>query len=483
MSNHGEESATGRRTGPMRRLEEHGLDPAALLALARGGAALSELYFERSRATTCLLEEGRVEKVMVGQDEGLGLRAVWGAHTSYGYANALERAAVQELARGVAAATGRPFEGEPPELRLIRPAVPTWSLQVVPPDRAEVAAKVALLRRADEAARAYDARIRQVKVAYRDRVQEVLIANSDRLLVEDERIQLVLMVQVVAEAAGRIETGYEAVGGFAGLDFFDEMPPERVAETAARRAVQNLTARRAPGGTMPVVLGAEAGGTMVHEAVGHGLESDLAGEGLSVYTDRVGERVASPLVTVVDDATLPGRRGSFLVDDEGTPSQRTVLIEQGVLKGYLFDRLSQLKGTPGPLTGNGRRESYRHKPIPRMTNTYIASGQTSPEAVVRATAKGLFVRKMGGGEVNTVNGDFVFEVTEGYLIENGEVGEPVRGATLTGNGPKVLQMIDLVGTDLGWSIGTCGKEGQGAPVSDGQPTLRIPEIIVGGEAG
>jgi len=232
---------------------------------------------------------------------------------------------------------------------------------------------------------------------------------------------------------------------------------------------------------MPVVLSAEAGGTMVHEAVGHGLEADLAGEGLSVYTGRLGEQVASPLITVIDDATLPGRRGSFLVDDEGTPSQQSVLIEAGVLRSYLADRLSLFKGAASGLTGNGRRESYRHQPIPRMTNTYIAPGRTDPAEIIRSTPRGLLVRKMGGGQVDTVNGDFVFEVAEGYLIENGAVGEPVRGAILTGNGPKVLQMIDLVGSDLGWSIGTCGKDGQGAPVSDGQPTLRIPEIIVGGE--
>jgi TldD protein len=346
-----------------------------------------------------------------------------------------------------------------------------------------VAAKVALLKRADEAARGYDPRIRQVKVAWRDRVQEVAVANGEGVLVEDSRVQLVFLVQVVAEGGGRIETGYEAVGGFVGMDLFQGMPPERVAETAARRAVQNLTARRAPGGTMSVVLGSEAGGTMVHEAVGHGLEADLAGEGLSVYTGRLGEQVASPLINVIDDATLPNRRGSFLFDDEGTPSQETVLIERGVLRSYLADRLSLLKGAATHLTGNGRRESYRHKPIPRMTNTYIAPGQTDPSEIIRSTPKGLFVRKMGGGQVDTVNGDFVFEVSEGYLIENGAVGEPVRGAILTGNGPKVLKTIDLVGTDLGWSIGTCGKDGQGAPVADGQPTLRIPEIIVGGEAG
>jgi TldD protein len=468
----------------LRRLESHDVDLLRLLALAQGEPkTLSEVFYERSRVTSCLLEGGLVEKISVGLDEGLGIRSLLGGRTYYGYSNDLERGLLEDIARGVAAGVERPVR-ERPGLDIVRPQVPGWITEIRRPDLEPVAEKVALLKRADEAARACDGRIRQVRVAYRDRVQEVLIADSEGLLVEDDRVQLVFFVQVVAADGGRIETGYEAVGGFCGLDFFKTTPPEQVAETAARRAVQNLIARRAPGGTMPVVLSAAAGGTMVHEAVGHGLEADLAGEGLSVYTGRIGEKVASELVTVIDDATLPGRRGSFMVDDEGTPSEETVLIEAGVLKGYLYDRLARLKAGGEPhLTGNGRRESYRNRPIPRMTNTYIARGTSDPESILRATDRGLFVAKMGGGQVNTVNGDFVFEVSEGYLIEKGAVGEPVRGATLTGNGPKVLQMIDMVGSDMGWGIGTCGKDGQGSPVSDAQPTLRIPEIIVGGEAG
>jgi len=231
---------------------------------------------------------------------------------------------------------------------------------------------------------------------------------------------------------------------------------------------------------MPVVLSSEAGGTMIHEAVGHGLEADLAQQGLSVYSGRLGERIASEAVSVVDDATLPNRRGSLAFDDEGTPAQRTLLIERGVLKGYLYDRLTAMKdGTVS--TGNGRRQSYRHRPIPRMTNTLILPGEEDPEAILSSTPAGLLVVRMGGGQVNTVNGDFVFEVSEGYRIENGRAGEPVRGATLTGNGPRVLEQIDRVGRDLGFAVGTCGKDGQAAPVSDAQPTIRIPELTVGGE--
>ena len=240
-----------------------------------------------------------------------------------------------------------------------------------------------------------------------------------------------------------------------------------------------LSARKAPGGRMPVVLSSEAGGTMVHEAVGHGLEADLSQNGLSVYTGRVGEQIGSPLVTVLDDATLPGRRGSFRFDDEGIEAQKTVLVENGVLKGFMYDRITAMKDNASS-TGNGRRESYQARPIPRMTNTMIASGESDPADIIRACEKGLLVKKMGGGQVNTVNGDFVFEINEGYMIEKGQVGEPVRGATLVGNGPAVLKSITMVGTDLGFAIGTCGKDGQGAPVSDAQPTLMITDIVVGG---
>jgi len=337
-----------------------------------------------------------------------------------------------------------------------------------------------MVKRANHVARNFDPRVRQVLVTYRENRQEVLIATSAGEVFEDTRSYLTAMVQVVASAGGTVQTGYESVGGLIGMELFDAEPLEIAAEKAARRALMMLTARKAPAGRMPVVLSSDAGGTMIHEAIGHGLEADLAQAGLSVYSGKIGQQIASPLVTVIDDATLPGRRGSFRVDDEGTKAQRTVLVEQGILKTYLYDSLTAMKDG-ARSTGNGRRESYRHRPIPRMTNTMIAPGTTKPADILKATPNGLFVRKMGGGQVNTVNGDFVFEVSEGYRIENGRIGDPVRGATLVGNGPTVLMSIDLVGSDLGFSIGTCGKDGQGSPVSDAQPTLRIPEITVGGE--
>lgn len=349
------------------------------------------------------------------------------------------------------------------------------------PGRSSLSAKARLVASANAAARGRDRRVRQVRITYRDVSQRLAIFTSTGDTADGERVLTTLAVTVVAGEGDRLQTGYEPVGGTAGMELFDAEPAEAVATRTADLALTLLGAAPAPSGPMPVVLSSEAGGTMVHEAVGHGLEADLAGEGLSVYGDRVGDAVATPAISVVDDATLPGRRGSFAFDDEAVPAARTVLVDRGVLRGYLHDRRSAMKLDATP-TGNGRRESYRHAPIPRMTNIFIAPGDDDPEAIVRSVDRGLFVRRMGGGQVNTVNGDFVFEVVEGYRLEHGRIGEPVRGATLTGNGPAVLAAIDRVGRDLGFAIGTCGKDGQGVPVADAQPTLRIPELIVGGTA-
>jgi TldD protein len=318
-----------------------------------------------------------------------------------------------------------------------------------------------------------------VTTQYRDQTRHVRIANSLGQFSEERQIHLVFFVQAVASEADVIQTGYEPFGGLCGFEGFTEEVAVETARSAAKRSVLMLKAPPAPAGVMPAILSSEAGGTMVHEAVGHGLEADLAMEGLSVYEGKLGERVANSLITVLDDPTVPGRRGSFQFDDEGTPAQRNVLIDRGILKSYMLNRLyAQKAGMES--TGNGRRESYQYRPIVRMTNTMIAPGDTPPEEILRGVETGLFVTRMGGGQVNTVNGDFVFEVSEGYLIKKGKIDHPVRGATLTGNGPVVLQAIDKVGNDLGFGMGTCGKDGQGVPVADAQPTLRIPEITIGG---
>jgi TldD protein len=288
-----------------------------------------------------------------------------------------------------------------------------------------------------------------------------------------------MSVNAVAAEGPVIQTGYDSAGGTRGLELFDGEKPADLGRQAARRALLMLKARRAPAGRMAVVLSGEAGGTMVHEACGHGLEADLAQKNLSVYSGKKGTQVASELVTVVDDGTLPGRFGSFRFDDEGNPAQKTVLIDKGILSGYMYDHITAARDGVEP-TGNGRRQSFQHRPIPRMSTTYLAPGETPPEEIIRETKSGLLVRHMGGGQVNTTNGDFVFDVPEGYLIENGEATVPVRGATLTGNGPDVLKQIDMVGSDFGFSLGICGKDGQGVPVSDAQPTIRIPSLVVGG---
>ncbi len=327
----------------------------------------------------------------------------------------------------------------------------------------------------------YDKRILQANVSYKDYKQDIFIINSEGNIAEDSREIITFFVNVVVSDGKKTEMGYEPVSAFMGFEFFDKIDPAEIARKACKRAITLLEAPFAPSGTMPVVLSIEAGGTMIHEAIGHGLEADIAGSGLSVYSDKIGEEVASKLITVVDDSSLIGKRGSYRFDDEGTPSNKNILVENGILKKYMSDRLSNIK-YGYELTGNGRRESYEHQPIVRMSNTMIAKGESLPEDIIKTIDRGLFVKKMGGGQVNTVTGDFVFEVMEGYILKNGAVCEAVSGATLMGNGPEILNNIDMVGNDMGYSVGTCGKDGQGAPVSDGQPTLRIPSIVVGGKS-
>jgi TldD protein len=456
------------------------LDPKKVLQRAlKNGGEFADLFVEDLDSTSLQFEAGRMDNVVAGVDRGAGLRIVANGRTIYAYTNDLTEAGLIELADQLAGAVRQGQSGHVGALKATPPGVRMAVKR--DPTGAALQEKIDFVKRANAAAWQSDL-IKQVRVVYRDRQRKLAIANSHGMQNAEVQKSLVFLTQVVASDGNVIQTGYEPIGGATGFEILDNDAPERIARIAADRALQNLKARPCPAGTMPVVLSAEAGGTMVHEAVGHGLEADLADQGMSVYAGKVGQKVASDLVTVIDDGTMPGMRGSFGYDDEGHASQRNVLIENGILKTYMYDKLMALrKGVES--TGNGRRESYRHKPIVRMTNTYIASGISEPGLILSSVDKGLFVKKMGGGQVNTVNGDFVFEVTEGYLIENGKIGAPVRGATLTGNGPQTLQQIDMVGNDLGFSIGTCGKDGQGVPVTDAQPTLRIPEMVVGGSEG
>ena len=455
-----------------------GIDCAALLkrALAAGGE-FADIYYEDGAYTTVTCEDGKVERVLAAADRGVGIRVISGFSTAYAYTNQLDYRSLLQLAETVShgVRSGLPA----PDFNLCAPRRAPGQAVTLPPDQVELARKVELVNRADAAARGFDARVRQVLAVYRDSRVKTQSVNSLGEFHEDDACASVFIAQVVARDGKETQTGYEPVGGSRGFELFDAVSPEELALTAAGRSVMMLGARKSPAGRLPVVLSSEAGGTMVHEAIGHGLEADLVQAGTSVYRGRVGQKVASELVTVIDDATIPYARGTFGFDGEGTPAQRTVLVENGVLKGYLYDRLSAMKEGCAS-TGNGRRESYRCRPIVRMTNTLIAPGKSEPADIVKSVSKGLFVKRMGGGQVNTVNGDFVFEVSEGYLVENGVIGEPVRGATLAGNGPEVLGQIAMVGNDLGFGIGTCGKDGQGVPVADAQPTLLIPAITVGG---
>jgi TldD protein len=446
-------------------------------ALSRGGE-YADIFIEQKRATSIHLEDEKVEKVVSGVDHGVGIRLISGGKTSYAFSNDVSENSLMELAETLSRTLhGAVFDrvvamkrGEPGTDFVVR----------ILPERVPMEKKMTVVKEADHVARSCDSRIKQVSVSYRDSIQRVQIATSDGTLAEDERVSTLCFIHVIASEGRTIQTGYEATGGHIGFELLGESAVEELALKASRRAVMMLRARRATGGRMPVIVSSEAGGTMIHEAIGHGLEADLAQHGLSVYSHKLGMDVASRLVTVIDDATLPYKRGSYRFDDEGSASRRVVLVEKGVLTGYLYDRLTSMRDGV-QSTGNGRRESYQHRPMPRMTNTFIVPGDSTPEGILKSTLGGLFVKKMGGGQVNTITGDFVFEVQEGYRIENGTIGEPVREATLIGNGPQVLKSIDMIASDIGFSIGTCGKDSQGVPVSDAMPTIRICEMVVGGE--
>lgn len=465
-----------------------GIDPKAVLAkaLSRGGD-LAELYFEELESTRISIEDRKVDKIVDGIDRGVGLRVIFENRSVYGYTTDLTQGALMTLAESLAQAVdvheGRTVQArEIPDWRWSEQRAATirdYSVQE-PPKRVSISDRIALARRAEKGARDEFSEAKQVSAIILDSERKILVVNSDGLVSSDSKTYLSCYTEVVGEKDGRIESAHEGDGGFVGLEFFKETTPESIGKECARRVKVLLSAVPAPAGTLPVVLSADAGGTMIHEAVGHGLEADLACNGLSVYQNKIGQQVASKLITVIDDGTIPAKRGSYRFDDEGNPSKKTVLIENGILKGYLVDRISALKFDLEP-TGNGRRETFRHRPIVRMTNTYIAPGKDDPAQILADTKKGIFVKAMGGGQVNTVTGDFVFAVTEGYLIQDGKLGPAIRGATLVGNGPKAMMIVDRVGNDLGYAIGTCGKDGQGAPVTDAQPTLRIPELTVGGE--
>lgn len=449
-----------------------------LRAAMRGDTLYGDVFFEQKDYTQVHLESGRLEKVEQAVDTGVGIRIIVPWKTFYASTNALDEENLMDIARNLGSASGGEGHFQLPSTEFGK-AVYDFSIGT-DPQSVGLQEKVDLVKRLEKMIRGMEKRVKQVRAIYRDSRQFVRIENSYGVTVEDSRTQVVLSLLIVGEKDGDVQTAYEAIGGFSGFDYFTGERIEELAAKTVKRLAGLLKAVEAPMGMKTVVLAAEAGGTMIHEAIGHGLEADLALEGLSCYKDLVGQQIAASVIDIVDDATVPNLRGTYAYDDEGIPGERTVLVEKGILKGYLVDRFHSMKYNI-PSTGNGRRESYEHRPIPRMSNTMILPGSDNPESIVKSVDEGVLVVKMGGGQVDTVRGDFVFEISEGYRIERGKVGPMIKNATMMGNGLKVLKDIDMVGSDLGIGIGTCGKDGQGVPVADAQPTLRIPEIIVGGK--
>lgn len=442
----------------------------------------ADLYFQYARSEAWSLDEGIVKSGSFNIDQGVGVRALSGEKTAFAYSDDISAAALADAAGAVRAIASAGQTARAPLLQaqaqqagLYLPHDPLASLSAE--------AKVALLERLEGFARAADPRVVQVNAGLAGEYEVILVAGSDGRLAADIRPLVRCSISVIVEEKGAREQGSAGGGGRFDFSYFDDAVLRRYAEEAVHQAVVNLKAEAAPAGQMTVVLGAGWPGILLHEAVGHGLEGDFNRKGSSAFSGRVGERVAAAGVTVVDDGTIAQRRGSLNIDDEGNPSQRTVLIENGILKGYLQDSLNARLMGVGP-TGNGRRESFAHLPLPRMTNTMMLAGAHDPQEIIASVGKGIYAANFGGGQVDITSGKFVFSMSEAYLIENGRITRPIKGATLIGNGPDVLTRVSMIGNDLRLDpgVGTCGKEGQSVPVGVGQPTLRIDGLTVGGTA-
>ncbi len=445
----------------------------------------ADLYFEYEVSEGVSLEEGLVKTASRDISQGVGVRALAGDRTGYAYANDISIPQI-EIAAQTARSIATDFGGSTdlPAQRVGGPSRDLYSVDHSVLD-APLPARIDLLQEIDRFARAYDPRIHHVMAGVSCESKVVLVVTSDGTVVGDVRPLARLNVTCIAQDGSNRQVGSFGGGGRVGFDFFfDQNRWQHFAREAARRAIINLSARPAPAGTMTVVLGPGWPGILLHEAVGHGLEADFNRKGVSAFSNLLGQRVASELCTIVDDGTIPWRRGSLNVDDEGTPTGRTVLIENGILRGYLQDKLNA-RLTKMPLTGNGRRESFAHAPMPRMTNTFMLAGASAPEEIIASVPYGLYAVAFGGGQVDITSGKFVFSASEAYLIEQGRVTHPVKGATLIGNGPDVLKRVSMVGNDLELDagVGTCGKDGQSVPVGVGLPTIRIDGLTVGGTQG
>jgi TldD protein len=460
---------------------DHEVIKRTLHSALRTGGDFAEVFVEDRKGSTARLDDGRLQSFNSGRDRGAGIRVVSGDTTGYAHTADLTEDGLRSAAEAAAAAA-RGGGGGVRTAPLSRVEAPSPVDVRVLPETVDKDKKAALLLQADQAARSEGAAIKQVIAVYGDGRRRILVANSDGVLAEDDQVRTRFMVQAVAAADTGMQTGYESTGFTMGFELFDQLDVEEFARTAARRALRKLRARPAPSGALPVVINRGGGGVMFHEACGHGLEADAVAKDASVYAKRVGQLVASPLVTLVDDGTMGPEWGAFAVDDEGRPAGRNVLIEDGVLTDYMWDHLRARKADR-PSSGNGRRESYRHVPMVRMTNTFLVNGQEDPAEIIRQTPNGVYVASLGGGQVDTATGDFVFGMTEAYLIEDGQITDPLRDANLIGNGPEVLRNIDAVGNDFAMGPpGMCGKDGQSVPVGDGNPTLRVTSLTVGGTA-
>ncbi len=449
-------------------------------ALSAGGE-YADLYFESVTSTSLGVDEGLVKTASQGISVGCGIRVLSGERTGYAYTDDLSSERLLKAARTAALIASGPAKEIMSGFRHTEASASLYPVAGAETD-SEIAAKLKLIERADRAARAYDPRITQVRAGINDELRRILVAASDGTFASDTQPLARLNVFVIAKDGVNTSKGTSGGGGRVMLDFFEgEKSPEHFASEAARTAILQLDAVEAPAGEMEVVLGPGWPGVLLHEAVGHGLEADFNRKKTSAFAGLMGQKVASSKVTVVDNGTMANRRGSLNVDDEGTPTQETVLIENGILKGFLSDKLnSRLMGMPN--TGSGRRESYHHIPMPRMTNTYMLNGDDMPEDIIKSVKRGLYAVNFGGGQVDITNGKFVFSASEAYLIEDGRVTRPVKGATLIGNGPEALKYVSMVGNDLALDegIGTCGKAGQSVPVGVGMPTVKLDRMTVGG---
>jgi TldD protein len=451
-------------------------------ALSQGGD-YADIYFEYLATSTISMDESIVKAATQGVSLGVGVRVLSGERTGYAYSDDLSPEKIRHAAKVAACIANGPAKVDKSSLQegLKRNLYPVLTA----PNELGFAERLDLVKRAEKAARAYDPRIFQVQATYADSLRHVLVANSEGVLNFDRQPMARLNVSALArEGNGSPQSGYSGGGGRVELEFFlNEKTPEHFAREAGRQAIVQLGAVEAPAGESTVVLGPGWPGVLLHEAVGHGLEADFNRKGTSAFSGRIGQQVASPLCTVIDDGTIGGRRGSLNVDDEGNRSQRNVLIENGILRGYLQDQLSS-RITKAAPTGSGRRESYEHIPMPRMTNTFMLAGESDPEEIIRSVEKGLYCANFGGGQVDITSGNFVFSASESYLIEGGKLTRPVRNATLIGNGPEALKYVSMVGNDLKLDegIGVCGKAGQSVPVGVGIPTVKIDRMTVGGTA-